>query len=134
MTRLETLATQANRSGEVTVKGDSTVFIFFYLFIDLLIYLSIYLFTHSSTYERLSTLPGSIFPTRRCIGESFAILIIIFSFFFLDYFKVSIHLITASVQGKIRNKREKKMCESVVHFSNGHHYSKFDRSPSLSGF
>ena len=109
MTRLETLATQADRSGEVTVKGDSTVFIFFiYLLIDLFIDLSIYLFTHSSTYERLSTLPWSIFPTRRCIGESFAILIIIFSFFFLDYFKVSIHLITASVQGKIRNKREKK--------------------------
>ena len=87
ITRLETLATQANRSGEMTVKGDSTVFIFF---IYLLIYLSIYLFTHSSTYERLSTLPGSIFPTRRCIGESFAILIIIFSFFFLGLFQ-SIH-------------------------------------------
>ena len=77
MTRLETLATQASRSGEVTVSGGSTVFI--------------YLFTHSSTYERLSTLPGSIFPTRRCEDEPFAILIIIFFlFFFLDYFRVSI--------------------------------------------
>ena len=52
ITRMETLATQANRSGEVTVSGGSTVYLFIYLFI--------YLFTHSSTYERLSTLPGSI--------------------------------------------------------------------------
>ena len=72
ITRLETLATQANGSGEVTVRGGSTVFI----------YLFIYLFTHSSTYERLSTLPGSICPTRRCEDEPFAILIITFSFFF----------------------------------------------------
>ena len=81
ITRMETLATQANRSGEVTVSGGSTVYLFIYLFI--------YLFTHSSTYERLSTLPGSIFRTRRCKDEPFAILIIIF-FFFFPYFKVSI--------------------------------------------
>ena len=33
ITRMETLATQANRSGEVTVSGDSTVYLFIYLFI-----------------------------------------------------------------------------------------------------
>ena len=42
ITRLETLATQANRSGEVTVSGGSTVFI--YLFTYLFIYLSCHSF------------------------------------------------------------------------------------------
>ena len=54
MTRLETLATQANRSGEVAVKGDSNVFIFF---IYLLIYLLIYLFIYSLIHQLMKDCP-----------------------------------------------------------------------------
>ena len=63
ITRLETLATQANRSGEVTVSGGSTVFI--YLFIYLLIYLFILSLIHQlmkdcPLYRGLFALQGGV--------------------------------------------------------------------------
>ena len=59
MTRLETLATQANRSGEVTVSGGSTVFI--YLFTYLFIYLSCHSFINS---WRIVHSTGVYFPYK----------------------------------------------------------------------
>lgn len=90
------------------------LYLFFYVFI--------YLFTHSSTYKRLSTLPGSIFPTRRCEDEPFAILIIIiFSFFFWTISEYPFNRSFLVFKKKFVIKGKKNMRESVVHFSNGHH-------------
>ena len=59
ITRLETLATQANRSGEVTVSGGSTVFIylFIYLFILSLIH---QLMKDCPLYRGLFSLQGGV--------------------------------------------------------------------------
>ena len=57
ITRMETLATQASRSGEVTVSGGSTVYLFIYLFIYSLIH---QLMKNCPLYRGLFALQGGV--------------------------------------------------------------------------
>ena len=80
-------------------------FLSIYWFIDLFIYLFIHSFINL---WKIVHSTGVYFPYKEVYRWIIRYLDHNFFFFFLDYFKVSIHLITASVQGKIRNKREKR--------------------------
>ena len=81
ITRLETLATQANGSGEVTVRGGSTVFIYLFIYLFIHSFINLWKIVHST---------GVYLPYKEVWRWTIRYLDHHFFFFFLPYFKVSI--------------------------------------------
>ena len=131
ITRLETLATQANRSGEVTGIVEVRLYLFIYLF-TVFIYLFIYLFIHSFiNLWRIVHSTGVYFPYKEVWRWTIRYLDHHFFLFFFYYFKVSMLVL----KKKFVIKGEKKdVWESVVHFSNGHHPFLFQSRLQLACF